>query len=53
MKSDKERDLSICAVEGVKGILLSDVSSNKYICKKDLLDAAKYIESKNYGKKKY
>ena len=50
---DKERDLSICDVEDVNGILLSEASCDKYICKKDLLDAAKYIESINYGKKKY
>lgn len=48
---DKERDLSICDVEGVQGILLSDVSSDKYICEKNLLDAAKYIEKDNHEKR--
>lgn len=44
---DKERDLSICEVENVKGILLTNDAKNKYICKKSLLEAAKYIKECN------
>ena len=40
---DKERDLAICDKENIKGILLTSDVSDKYICKKDLLEAAKYI----------
>ena len=49
---DKERDLSICAVGG-KGILLGSEFGDKYICKSNLLDASKYIESMCYENKKY
>ena len=48
---DKVRDLSICSTKGVRGILLSENSSDKYICKKDLLDAARYIERDFYEKR--
>ena len=41
---DKERDLSICKIENIKCILLTDKKNNKYICKKNLLDAANYIK---------
>ena len=44
---DKERDLSICEVENVKGILLTNNKNNKYICKKSLLEAAEYIKEHN------
>jgi len=42
---DNIRDLSICEVEDVKGILLSPNEDNqlKYIMKRDLLSAASYI----------
>lgn len=50
---DKERDLSICTVEGVQGILLGSDSNDKYLCKSNLLVASKYIESKCYENKKY
>lgn len=41
---DKERDISICNNENIKGILLTNEINNKYICKKNLLEAAEYIE---------
>lgn len=41
---DKERDLSICSNESIKGILITDSIIDGYICKKSLLDAAKYIK---------
>lgn len=43
---DKERDLSICTKEKVKGILITkdNNNNNNYICKPNLLEAAKYIE---------
>ncbi|MBQ8891793.1 MAG: HAD family hydrolase [Bacilli bacterium] len=44
---DRERDLAICNVEDVSGILLTSDTSDKYICKNDLLDAAKYIKKIN------
>lgn len=40
---DKERDLTICDETNIKGILLTDESNNKYICKSNLYEAAKYI----------
>ena len=43
---DKKRDLSICNVENVCGILLTNDNDNEYICQKDLLNAAKYIRKK-------
>ena len=39
---DNERDLSVCDKYNLKSILLYK-NSDKYLCKKDLLDAAKYI----------
>lgn len=39
---DNKRDLSVCDKYNLKGILLYK-NSDKYLCKKDLLDAAKYI----------
>lgn len=47
---DKERDLSLCNNEKVKGILLTNESISKYICKPSLLEAAKYIESTEKAK---
>lgn len=40
---DKERDLTICDETNIKGILLTDESNNKYICKSNFYEAAKYI----------
>lgn len=40
---DKERDLSICTKEQVKGILLTNGNNDNYICKSNLLEAANYI----------
>lgn len=42
---DKERDLSICKSENIKGILLTNTVNNDYICKKNLLEAANYIKN--------
>ena len=44
---DKERDLSICDKENVIGILLTNEKNDKYICKKDLLEASKYIKKRS------
>lgn len=41
---DKERDLALSDEENIHGILLSDKSKSKYLCKKNLLEAAHYIE---------
>lgn len=41
---DKERDLAICKKENIKGILLTNEENNNYICKSNLLEAAKYIK---------
>lgn len=40
---DKERDLSICTKEKVKGILITNDNNDNYICKPSLLEAANYI----------
>ena len=40
---DKERDLTICDETNIKGILLTDESNNKYICKSNFYEAANYI----------
>lgn len=42
---DKERDLSLCEKENIKGILLTTEKSKKYICKKNLYEAANYIKN--------
>lgn len=44
---DKERDLAICNNENIKGILLSNKKNSKYICKKNLYEAAIYIKDIN------
>ena len=44
---DKERDLSICKCENVKGILLTDKGNDEYICASSLLEAARYIEKQS------
>ena len=44
---DKERDLAICDKENVIGILLTNEKNDKYICKKDLLEANKYIKKRS------
>lgn len=44
---DKPRDLSICKNENVKGILLTKDNNKEYICKNNLLEAAKYIKELN------
>ena len=45
---DKTRDLAICDKENITGILLTeDNNNNNYICKKNLLEAAKYIKRLN------
>ena len=44
---DRERDLAICDVENVYGILLTKDNNDKYICKENLLDAAQYIRKIN------
>lgn len=49
---DKERDLSICDCENVKGILLTEKMNNNYICKSNLLEAAKYIMGINRSDEK-
>ena len=41
---DKARDLSICNKENIKGILITDSVIEGYVCKKNLLDVAKYIK---------
>lgn len=41
---DKLRDLSICDKENVKGILITSDNNSQYICKINLLEAAKYIK---------
>lgn len=41
---DKERDLAICKYENIKGILLTNYNIDNYICKTNLLEAAKYIK---------
>lgn len=48
---DKERDLSICQVTPVKGILISDKDNDTsyYVCKKNMRDALKYIKYVNSG----
>ena len=44
---DKVRDLSICEETLAKGILLTDKNDRKYICKKNLYEAAQYIRQQN------
>lgn len=41
---DRDRDLSLCEHEIIKGILITNEFNSKYICKRNLLEAAKYIE---------
>jgi len=41
---DKTRDLAICDKENITGILLTEEDNGNYICKKNLLEAAKYIK---------
>ena len=48
---DKIRDLAICDKEKINGILISKKYDSRYICKKSLLDAAKYIRKKTEIKK--
>ena len=43
---DKESDLAICSKSKIKGIFLGN--NNKYNCKNDLLEAAKYILSSKH-----
>jgi len=40
---DRTRDLAICDETDIKGVLISNEGKNGYICKGNLLDAAKYI----------
>ncbi len=40
---DMTRDLEICNISDIKGILLSKEEKKGYICKSNLLDAANYI----------
>lgn len=42
---DKERDLALCNEKNIKGILLSNEKNDKYICKKNLYEAAIYIKN--------
>lgn len=42
---DKTRDLEICHVSNVKGILLSEKEEQGFINKKNLLEAALYIQN--------
>lgn len=44
---DKERDLEISKYEKVTGILLTDKIVDNYICRPNLLEAAKYIENQS------
>ena len=41
---DKERDLALSDKEKVKSILISDKKNDKYLCKKNLYEVAKYIK---------
>ena len=41
---DKTRDLAICKIENVNGILLTKDNNKDYICKNNLLEAAEYIK---------
>lgn len=43
---DKERDLAICRVEPVRGILLAHSPSERYFTCRDLLEAAEWIAQK-------
>ena len=42
---DRERDLSICKKESIKGILITESQDYNYICKKSLYDASLYIKN--------
>lgn len=41
---DRERDLCICEKEPIKGILITEEKSDKYVSKKNIFEAAKYIK---------